>query len=261
MPISTPEESIELYLNDRDHFKHVLEHLLIPAIEKINMVPVSPKVKGAEIIHGEIIKNIETSDFLLCDMSTLNPNVFFELGIRTAVDKPASLIKDDVTSKVPFDTSIINYHTYLHALNPWELEDEINKLSEHLKNSFESPDKDNSLWKIFGLSSKAKPIESPSSSDDKIDFLTMQVQGLRKELAINEIYMKGVKDIDQRTNLEIVTDRVFKIARDYKLFINSIASAGNEITIYTKKKIPDNIEAQLLDDASFYKINLKFVND
>ncbi|MFZ3167017.1 MAG: hypothetical protein WA130_05335 [Candidatus Methanoperedens sp.] len=76
MPISTPESWVQKYLGDKDHFNHVLDHLLIPAIKKAGFEPVLPKTKGSELIHGEIIRNIESADFVLCDMSVLNPNVF-----------------------------------------------------------------------------------------------------------------------------------------------------------------------------------------
>lgn len=84
MPITTPPELLAIYANDRDHFPHVLKHLFAPAIEKAQYEVIPPAAKGSDLIHAEIIKHLETADLVLCDMSTLNPNVFFELGIRTA---------------------------------------------------------------------------------------------------------------------------------------------------------------------------------
>ncbi len=183
MPISTPESWVQKYLGDEDHFNHVLNHLLIPAIEKAGFEPISPKTKGSELIHGEIIRNIESAEFVLCDMSVLNPNVFFELGIRTSLNKPVCMIKDDLTEKVPFDTSIINNHTYLSALNPWTLDEQIEDLANHIKDSFEKCKGSNSLWKYFGLSSSAQPIKE-EDSDAKIDFLIKQVEALKEQSLI-----------------------------------------------------------------------------
>lgn len=87
-PISTQAERAVLYLNDPDHCEYVIEHLLVPAVEKAGFEPVKPKAKGANLIHAEIVKNLQTAALVLCDMSGLNPNVFFELGIRTAMNKP-----------------------------------------------------------------------------------------------------------------------------------------------------------------------------
>jgi len=186
MPISTPEEWLTKYSNDKNHFKHVLDHLLLPSLEKADLDPIPPIAKGSELIHGEIIKNIETAELVLCDMSILNPNVFFELGIRTALNKPVCLIKDEVTPKIPFDTTIINNHTYLNALNPWTLENEIENLANHIEESLKRSNDTNSLWKYFSLSSTAHPIESEKGIDGRIDYLTMQIEALRNQLILTE---------------------------------------------------------------------------
>lgn len=83
MPVSVPESLIET-CNDPDHFTHVFQYLFKPALEKTGYEVIPPAATGADIIHASIIKNLEEADLVLCDISTLNPNVFFELGIRTS---------------------------------------------------------------------------------------------------------------------------------------------------------------------------------
>ena len=138
IPLSTPGRLLGTYGGDDEHFKHVLDHLFIPAVESAGMTAIPPVAKGAELIHGEIIKNLESADLVLCDMSILNPNVFFELGIRTALNRPVSLVRDDVTETIPFDTNIINNHKYKSTLSPWTLDKEVRALTEHLKASLVS---------------------------------------------------------------------------------------------------------------------------
>ena len=94
----------------------VLDHLFIPAIEEAGFNPISPKSEGSEIIHAEIITNLAECEMVLCDMSSLNANVFFEFGIRTALNKPVSLVVDEKIENIPFDTSIINHHKYHSSL-------------------------------------------------------------------------------------------------------------------------------------------------
>src|ERR1035441_5058521 len=100
MPISTPADMLPLYSNDADHFKHVLERLFIPAVKKAGLEPIPPKSRGSDIIHAKIIKSLETAELVLCDISTLNPNVFFELGVRTALNNPVCYVKDDATARI-----------------------------------------------------------------------------------------------------------------------------------------------------------------
>jgi len=186
MPITTPADYIPVYNNDSDHFLHIIDCLFKPAIEKAGFKPILPLTRGSEIIQGEIISNIENSDLVLCDMSILNPNVFFELGIRTALNKPVCLIKDSTVEKVPFDTSIINYHTYCPDLSSWVTKSEIEKLASHIKDSYSKSNNCNSLWKYFSLKSVATPPERINGDNEKIDYLMMQVDAIRNQLKTAE---------------------------------------------------------------------------
>ncbi|NQT02430.1 MAG: hypothetical protein HQ580_10425 [Planctomycetes bacterium] len=182
MPITTPKPFIEKFRDGAEHFKHVLDCLFIPCAEKAGYKPIPPKAKGSDIIQAEIIKNLETSDLVLCDMSCLNPNVFFEFGIRTSLNKPVCVVKDELTDKVPFDTSIMNYQEYSSSLESWILDKEISKLSDHLTASQERSKGKNTLWKYFGFRSEAQPSEGIEGTDDKLDYLALQIESLRQKV-------------------------------------------------------------------------------
>lgn len=181
MPITTAPELIALYANDENRFAHVLDHLFSPAVSKSGYDIIRPATTGADVIHATIIRNLEEADLVLCDISQHNPNVFFELGIRTALDRPVVLVKDDKTEKLPFDTSIINTYTYNAALNPWSLENQIVGISEHISASVVTAGGKNALWRYFGLTQRA---EVPARSDDptgaKIDLILDEIKSLRR---------------------------------------------------------------------------------
>ena len=182
MPITTPEPMIGKYRDGEEHFKHVLECLFKPAIEKAGYIPKPPIAKGSDLIHAEIIKNLETADIVLCDISCLNPNVFFEFGIRTSLNKPVCIVKDELTKTVPFDTGILNHKEYNSTLEPWHLENEINIISGHLTASLERSKGQNTLWKFFGFKSEASSYKAAGGPDSKLDYLTMQIESLRKTI-------------------------------------------------------------------------------
>lgn len=182
MPITTPEHFLSLYRDDDDHFRHVLEHLFIPALRMLDIEPIPPNTRGSEIIHREIIRNLESADLVLCDMSLLNPNVFFELGIRTALNKPVCMVRDDLTDSIPFDMGIINHHVYKSALVPWEIEEEKELLAKHIEASIDNLHNNNALWSIFSMTLKAKPNEEPTGTDERLDYLNLQIEGLRRQL-------------------------------------------------------------------------------
>ena len=154
MPITTPADRIESYNGDEDHFAHVLDHLFAPAIAQAGFELIRPNGSGADLIPAEIVRNLERADVVLCDISTLNPNVFFELGIRTSLDRPISLVRDDHTPTIPFDTGMINCHEYRASLSPWHIEDDIAALAAHLSASIERANGRNTLWRYFGLTQR-----------------------------------------------------------------------------------------------------------
>jgi hypothetical protein len=233
MPISTSKDAAGDYGGDDLHFAHVLDHLFVPAIERAGLEVVKPIIKGADLIHAEIVKQLEEADMVLCDMSGLNANVFFELGIRTALDRPAALVKDDKTGQVPFDASVINHHTYDSSLSPWKLEKEIQTLSEHLSETSQRAGGRNGLWRYFGLTQRAEPAEIENPLEEKIDLVLEEVAaikssrgrpasadiGTEKILQLPEVPpdTEGIKDIAPRLDEGLV-----KALADVVLYLGSL---------------------------------------
>ena len=158
MPITTPASYVEK-LGDPEHFAHVLTHLFVPALEEAGLAVILPSTRGAELIYAEIIKNLEQADLVLCDLSSLNPNVFFELGIRTSLDRPVALVKDKFTTHIPFDLSAINTLTYDGSLAPWTLAAEVPRMVDHVKSVIDNASSGNAMWRYFGLTQRAIPTE------------------------------------------------------------------------------------------------------
>jgi hypothetical protein len=204
MPISTPKDMVDSYGGDKDHFKHVLESLFIPAIEKSGFNPIPPKSKGSDIIQAEIIKNLSSTDLALCDMSILNPNVFFEFGIRTTLDMPVALVIDDKTKKIPFDTSIINFHKYKSSLSAWEIKKEIENLSSHLDHVMAKSTGKNSLWKYFGVAQTGSFHPEDASIEDKLNLILSEIAALKNEIrdskSLGEVFIPSSEaPSDERT--------------------------------------------------------------
>jgi uncharacterized protein YdcH (DUF465 family) len=194
MPISTPSDQLHAYDNDDAHFKRVLEHLFIPAIAETGYLPISPSVTGSDVVHAKIISNLSSSDLVLCDMSALNPNVFFELGIRTAVNKPVCLVKDDVTSHVPFDASIVSYHTYVSKLMAWNIDEQRTLLKHHIENTINKESTTNAMWSYFSLTHTAHLSTEKKVEDARFEHLARQIEQVAKrvEARQNEPQAKSV---------------------------------------------------------------------
>ncbi|MDR7322700.1 MULTISPECIES: hypothetical protein [Catenuloplanes] len=186
MPITTPPDRVADYEGDADHFGHVLEYLISPALREVGYQVIPPAASGSTLIQAEIVKNLVQSDLVLCDVSTLNANVMLELGIRIALNRSICLIRDNLTTRLPFDMSIINTYEYSSSLNPWSLRGEVEALSAHIQATRNSnPENVNPLWRYFGLTLRAEsPVEQVDEKDPwqaKFELLASQVDSLVKQ--------------------------------------------------------------------------------
>jgi len=259
MPISTPKSLLSLYRDDSDHFTHILNHLFVPAIEKAGFEAILPKVEGADVIHAKIIKNIEQSDLVLCDMSALNPNVFFELGIRTAVDKPACMVVDDITVNVPFDTSIVNYHTYKSSIDPWILSSEIEKLYSHILATKVDGER-NPLWRYFGLSAKAQFSEKETGIEAKIDLMNMRLNGLARQLSDRGQPSRGSSGDEEQDPAFRLYEKLSDIVRKAGFRINSGIGGPGVLTLKIDGELPEKLIDEITIRAKEAGITLVIEN-
>lgn len=106
MPFSSPPGY------DSDHFTKVYEQIFKPAIEKAGYkAHRADEDKLSTSIVEKIFKAVSECPIALCDLSSGNPNVLYELGLRNAYDLPVVLVKDDKT-KFIFDVSGISTIQY-----------------------------------------------------------------------------------------------------------------------------------------------------
>jgi len=265
MPISTPEAFLPNYRDGVDHFAHILDCLFIPSVEAAGYRAIPPKAQGADLIHAEIIRNLEQSDLVLCDMSCLNPNVFFEFGIRTSLNRPVCVVRDEHTRRVPFDTGILNHQEYRSTLEPWELAEEVKRLTEHITAAEERGKGENMLWKYFGLRSEARPYEAESGTDTKLEYLAMQLESLSRQVGSVLEHSSSV-DLDKTQRQEDLFDQVFLLVDDWlpesaRIERFSHASDRGFEVVYSGHVSPDEMrairgKAQLLHGVSVLFRNL-----
>ena len=63
-------------------------------------------------IHREMIKQMYTSDLVVVDLSTLNPNVFYELGVRHALASAGTILIRREGALIPFNIQDFDTLTY-----------------------------------------------------------------------------------------------------------------------------------------------------
>lgn len=177
MPISNNENYSE------GHFNRVYNHLIIPACELAGFKAVrADDIINTNYIAIDIIKRIIESDMAICDLSSQNPNVLYELGIRQAFNKPVTLIKDRNTNRI-FDIQGFRDFEYDENLRIDNVENEVENLAELIQNTYNSQGEEiNSLVSLLSLT-PAKLKEGKKSLSTETELILNTLSILEKKIS------------------------------------------------------------------------------
>ena len=125
---------------DNGHFTTVYNHLIKPAVMDAGFESIrADDTLKTNIIINSIIQSILDSDIIVCDLSSKNANVFYELGLSHAFNKKVVLIKDNATN-IPFDISGIRVLSYNRSLRIDEVNKSIPEISKCIADTYEDYD-------------------------------------------------------------------------------------------------------------------------
>ncbi|EJC1211558.1 hypothetical protein K6U44_13940 [Vibrio parahaemolyticus] len=156
MPISSQEGY------EDDHFQLVYEDIICPAILAAGMTPIrADETKGTNLIQLDILQKVIDSPMAVCDMSAKNPNVFYELGMRQAFDKPTVLLKDEKTN-APFYINGLRYCQYNTDMRHRNVKLAIEQLSATLIETYKNKENKSEINSLVRLLELAKPAELPT---------------------------------------------------------------------------------------------------
>jgi len=135
------------------HFNRVYEHIIKPACEIAGFTPIrADEVVTTNYIALDIIKRIIESDMTVCDLSSQNANVMYELGIRQAFNKPVTFIKDNITKRI-FDIQGFRDCEYDMTLRIDNVGLIREQLSDAILQTYNNKDSEiNSLVKLLSIS-------------------------------------------------------------------------------------------------------------
>lgn len=116
------------------------EKVYKPAIQKSGLRPVraDAEIFGTGKIMDQVWRGINSAKILVSELTTRNPNVFYELGIAHALRKPVVLVSSN-EDDVPFDL----YHIrviYYDVADPFWGVKLIEKIAENILSAIKNPE-------------------------------------------------------------------------------------------------------------------------
>lgn len=176
---------------EKEHFDKVYDQIFKPAIEKAGYGPYRvDENKICDSIIDKIFDAVQNCPMALCDLSTKNPNVLYELGLRQAYDRPVVLVQDDKTDRI-FDVSGINTVQYNSHRLVENVEKAIGDIAEALIQTKEG--KGTTLAKIV----RAKGAEFSQVNMDEEENIGIILKSILSD--IQELKRENSKDILPRT--------------------------------------------------------------
>ena len=181
MPISDPEEY------DKGHFARVYKHLIKPACERASVNCIrADEVKSTNYIVIDILHRILDSDIVVCDLSSRNPNVLYELGIRQAFNRPVVLIKDKKTDRI-FDIQGLRTLDYDETLRVDTVQSDISAISSTVEKTLHlTPQDVNSLVQLLGV--KQAELSEGTKLSGEASLILDAIQDLSQRIALLEDY-------------------------------------------------------------------------
>ncbi|HDC9740994.1 TPA: hypothetical protein O9R61_002791 [Staphylococcus aureus] len=109
-PIGTDDSKV------RRNSDFLLQSIIKPALESDFEIQRSDLISSTNKITDEIIGGLTNSELVIVDLSTHNPNVFYELGYRHALERP-TITMINKNENIPFDVSAYRtiYYSELYA--------------------------------------------------------------------------------------------------------------------------------------------------
>ncbi|EPX3668859.1 hypothetical protein [Citrobacter koseri] len=163
------------------HFNRVYQYLIKPACVKAGYQPIrADDNKASNMIMFDILKKIVDCDMAICDLSSRNANVFYELGLRQAFNKKTILITDNILP-APFDISAFRYVSYSPTLRVDTVDREIPGIISMLKETENQPADDvNSIIKLLQI--QPSKVENISLNEEE-SVLYGMLLNLQKQIA------------------------------------------------------------------------------
>ena len=176
-----------------DHFTKIYDQIFKPAIEEAGYEAYrADENKLSHSIVQHIFENLTKCEMVVCDLSSANPNVLYELGIRHSYDLPVVLLKDDVTDFI-FDVSGIKTIQYSKERLYENVLNTRAELTEAIK-AAEETSKQGTVLRMIRVSGAIYPSDAITEND-------------KNAMLLNQIYSE-IKLISNQQNMSIRNPRL-----------------------------------------------------
>ncbi len=187
------------------NFDKVYRVIIQRAIANVKMQPLrADETEGSRIVHADMFKDLRDRPVVLVDLSLLNPNVLYELGIRHVMSSTGTVLmaNEETVKKLPFDIALSRTISYRYdgEYLDW---DEVERVIPQLQAAIEearrgTPDSPVYAFLEQVLSPNSVKKDDTPSDDNKNPF--SDLDDYQKKFAQMWVAQKEAVDLDKLIN-------------------------------------------------------------
>ncbi len=214
-------------------FDAVYRELIAPAILDADLQPIrADEEQTGGIIHKPMFERLILCDYAIADLTTVNANVFYELGIRHAVRPHTTILLFSDKSRLPFDVALLRALPYgiTDAGLPARADSDKRALANRLRTSKNSSTEDSPIYQLVEGFPDIKRLKTDVFRE-QVEYATAMKERLAQARKQN---VEAVKVIEQE--LGALSDHESGIIID--LFLSYRAVKGWNEMIALVKKMP-----------------------
>ena len=235
---------------DKGKFDKRFDDVFAPAISKAGLEPYRvDRDPSVSIPIEDIESEIEGSRACLADITTDNPNVWFELGFAIACRREVVLVcSSERTSDFPFDVHHRNIIKYTSE-SPRDFDDLSNKITERLKGILE---KEGDLGQVARMNSLAA-VEGL----EQYEIATLIAVAQQLENPYGAIYTYAIRNDMEKTGFNNLATTLGLTELLNKNMLSSQTEEDHNGEVYTAYQVTSQGMKWLIDNRNKLKLKIE----
>lgn len=232
----------------------------------------SDSILSTGLIDKRIFELLAEVDLVIADITTLNPNAIYELGIRHTLKPYSTIIMIEENYDIPFDINHLKVIKY-SEINEDTSITEKNKLKNILKEYIENTKKNETDSPIHAFCTidinhnksreVEKILEDKKSEEETIKIITEKIKNLKKESKFKELKKEYKKLLKYSPNDSYIIQQL-AISIYKSRLPNETEALGEAYIEITKLRPETSVDSETLGIAGsiqkrLYKLN-KYIN-
>lgn len=136
-------------------FDEIYERMIKPAVEDAGIECIrSDEIGKPGSIHRKMIEHLYKANVVVVDITTLNPNVFYELGVRHSLRRSVTVLVRRKGTSVPFNIQGFNVVEYEKGFK--KVDQAKSKIGEFIKNGLAGQESDSLVHDVLPVDVKVR---------------------------------------------------------------------------------------------------------